>query len=329
MFKKVVMIIAVSIFVIIFGLAIVLLAACSGAAFGKGKEVYETEQAINFRGQSSVVNNDLYADRYRNLIDKFLINNGYVSLERIIFYLQQTENILDATTLPVEKWEEAYLNNLDDTKKQMIPIKTLCKELNQKEIIISIESGLNENGKYIEVLDLCHINGVDITSSNDISEDFDYLPFQFPLKSSFVTTSMVFEIRNVELDLTEEQQSSVNFHNGWDFAVPINTEIYSICDGTITNIVMTQDNDLSYNQSKNGVGNYVEVTCSNDLIAVYQHLKYNSVPYMLTKNSIVKKGDLLARSSTTGMSTGPHLHLGLRTKEGLWLDALSYIEFNL
>lgn len=323
------MIIAVSIFVIIFGLAIVLLAACSGAAFGKGKEVYETEQAINFRGQSSVVNNDLYADRYRNLIDKFLINNGYVSLERIIFYLQQTENILDATTLPVEKWEEAYLNNLDDTKKQMIPIKTLCKELNKKEIIISIESGLNENGKYIEVLDLCHLNGVDITSSNDISEDFDYLPFQFPLKSSFVTTSMVFEIRNVELDLTEEQQSSVNFHNGWDFAVPINTEIYSICDGTITNIVMTQDNDLSYNQSKNGVGNYVEVTCSNDLIAVYQHLKYNSVPYMLTKNSIVKKGDLLARSSTTGMSTGPHLHLGLRTKEGFCLDALSYIDFNL
>jgi len=39
-------------------------------------------------------------------------------------------------------------------------------------------------------------------------------------------------------------------------------------------------------------------------------------------------GEFLGKTSTTGLSTGPHLHLGLKTLDGKVLDALEYIDFD-
>ena len=90
-------------------------------------------------------------------------------------------------------------------------------------------------------------------------------------------------------------------HDAWDLAVPIGTDFYSICTGTITDIVNTQFDDNSYDVSKNDVGNYVTVACENGPTVTYRHIKANSVPSEYKVNSSIARGDLLGKTSTTGM----------------------------
>lgn len=314
--------------VILFVIIIAIVSAITGVAFGYDM-IYK--QSSSIQQSSVVINNQIYATRYRKLLNKHLIDKGYVTLERLVFYLQRKNNILDITSLSDEVWENAYLQNLNHDSKQMIPIKTICIELREDKNLplLAIESGLNKDDIYIEVIDLCNINGIDITQSDEYSENYSYLPFVFPLKTNFNITSFVFENRKVNLDLSQSEQDRINYHSGWDFSVPIGTEFHSICDGTIKNVVNTQYNDLSYQYSKNGVGNYVEVNCNNGLVVSYNHIQANSVPFLYTKaGSIIKAGNMLGRTSTTGLSTGPHLHLGLKKEDGTQLDAMQYVNFN-
>lgn len=316
-------------FAVGFLIALILIVVIAVCGYKVG-ESYVNEQVNQMRANSVVINSQLYAERYRSILNKYLISKGYVSLERLVFYLQRTNNVLDTSTLSYEVWEKAYLDNLNLEEKQMIPIKTICKKINSDTSIPSftIENGLNADGVAIDVINLCIVNDVDITQSDDYDEIYYPLPFSFPLKVNFAVTSIAFEHRQVDLgNISEEAQASTNFHSGWDLAVPTGTNFYSICDGTVSNITNTQANDLPFKQSGNSTGNYMMVTCSNGFTAMYWHLQYNSQPFQLRKGSLVRKGDLLGRTSTTGTSTGPHLHLGLKDPDGNLLDAISYIDF--
>jgi len=138
---------------------------------------------------------------------------------------------------------------------------------------------------------------------------------------------IVFEIRNVDLNLSKEEQERVNYHSGWDFAAPLETPFYNMCEGTIKNIVNSQFNDLPFSQSNNRVGNYVVVSCNNGFEINYYHIKANSVPSMYKVGTPIKEGVLLGKVSTTGLSTGSHLHVGL-TINGKKADVLEYVDFN-
>ena len=159
-----------------FVIVISLIAAIFGVNIG-----YESANNLagDYRGMSAVVNNQIYAQRYRLLLDELMVANGYVSLERLVFYLQRTNNVLDVTTLSDETWKEAYLANLNVQSRQMKPIKTVCKELKENEDLpeYTIESGTNENGVEIESLNLCYVLDKDVATSDDYTEDYPYLPF--------------------------------------------------------------------------------------------------------------------------------------------------------
>lgn len=174
-FKLSMIIVGIVMFVVII---IGIISAATGTAIG-----YENlkKQSEEKRGSVTVANNYIYAERYRTLLNSHLINDGYVSLERLVFYLQRTHNTLDTTTLSYQEWEQAYLNNLNSEKKQMIPIKTICKQIKMDSNIpdYTIESDTNSNGVYIEKLNLCEVDNVDITTSQEYSEDYPYLPLFF------------------------------------------------------------------------------------------------------------------------------------------------------
>ena len=305
----------------------ILIAGVVAGVFGKYS--YE-QQAINKKSEVSVINSQLYADKYKTLLNDHLLNDGYVSLERLVFYLQRTNNILDTSTLELGTWREAYLNNLDKDEKQMIPIKTICKNLKEDVSIPTFtqESGLNKDGFQIDVINLCMVDEIDITESDDYDELIYPQPFTFPIHRYFTISSFVFEHRNVELGLSPEEQARVNNHSGWDISVPIGTEFYSICDGVVSNMVYTQIADVPYNVSHNDTGNYISVQCNNGLVVTYAHIQHSSNPIGIIKGSLVNKGELLGKTSTTGLSTGGHLHLGLTDEKGKLLDAFDYIDFS-
>ena len=90
-----------------FVIIIAIISAITGTAIG-----YENlkRQVNENQGSIAVVNNNLYAERYRSLLNKNLLNKGYVSLERLVFYLQRTHNILDITELSDDEWNKAYID---------------------------------------------------------------------------------------------------------------------------------------------------------------------------------------------------------------------------
>ncbi len=57
---------------------------------------------------------------------------------------------------------------------------------------------------------------------------------------------------------------------------------------------------------------------------MYAHLN----GYIKKTGDIVNIGDNIAFSGNTGLSTGPHLHIGIQNKDGEFLNPQDYINFS-
>jgi murein DD-endopeptidase MepM/ murein hydrolase activator NlpD len=93
-------------------------------------------------------------------------------------------------------------------------------------------------------------------------------------------------------------------HHGVDFTAPIGTPIYAVSDGTVREA-----------GTFNGWGRTVviehELPNGEKFVSLYAHL--SRFEKNLRNGSIVKRSQLIAHSGNTGASTGPHLHLEIRT----------------
>ncbi|MDR1615132.1 MAG: peptidoglycan DD-metalloendopeptidase family protein [Campylobacteraceae bacterium] len=87
-------------------------------------------------------------------------------------------------------------------------------------------------------------------------------------------------------------------HYGIDYAAPMGTPVKAAGDGRVT-FVGTQ----------NGYGKTVKIAHEGGYSTLYAHL--NGFAKSLKSGKYVKKGELIAYVGNTGVSTGPHLHLGL------------------
>lgn len=253
-----------------------------------------------------VKNSYVYADKYKKVLNEYLTSKGYVSLERMVFYLQRTNNVLNVSELNIDKWQEAYIKNINENEKQMIPITEVCNTLSKDK---SLPNFNIKSGNDLDVIDLCY--------NENLINTYINLPFSFPLHSKFTITSFTNEGRILN-------NGKQDIHNGWDFAVPIGTNFYSICDGVVSKVGNTQVSDIPSLKSPNDVGNHIIVKCNNSMTAFYYHLKYNTIKYKVGEK--VKSGDVLGKTSTTGYSTGPHLHLGLKDSSGQVVDPMNYID---
>lgn len=88
-----------------------------------------------------------------------------------------------------------------------------------------------------------------------------------------------------------------NFHRGLDFAIPSGTPIVAAFDGEVIR--------AEYNKS---YGNVIEIKHNNTYSTVYAH----NAKLISKVGDKVKKGDMIALSGNTGISTGPHLHFEIK-----------------
>lgn len=82
-------------------------------------------------------------------------------------------------------------------------------------------------------------------------------------------------------------------HDGIDFSAPVGTKVYAPGDGTVR-----------YTGYNFGYGNKVVIDHGFGYRTVYAHLSKS----LVTTGQKVKRGDIIALSGNTGVSTGPHLH---------------------
>nr|MBQ8252250.1 peptidoglycan DD-metalloendopeptidase family protein [Lachnospiraceae bacterium] len=99
------------------------------------------------------------------------------------------------------------------------------------------------------------------------------------------------------------------FHNGVDMAAPSGSNILAAAGGSVV--------AATYNAT---MGNYVMIDHGGELYTIYMHA---SALYV-SAGDTVSKGDLIAAVGSTGRSTGPHLHFGVRLN-GSYVSPWNYL----
>lgn len=87
-------------------------------------------------------------------------------------------------------------------------------------------------------------------------------------------------------------------HLGTDYAAKTGTPIKAVADGKV-----------SFVGRKGGYGKTVEITHINGYKSLYAHT--SKFAKNLKQGQSIKQGDVIAYVGSTGVSSGPHLHLGL------------------
>ena len=104
--------------------------------------------------------------------------------------------------------------------------------------------------------------------------------------------------------------SSGRYHGGVDFPVPTGSPIYASASGTV---IIAKNLNYSY-------GHYLVVDHGNGLSTLYAH---NST-LLVGVGDHVNKGQVIARSGSTGNSTGPHCHFEVRVN-GTRVNPFNYL----
>ena len=102
------------------------------------------------------------------------------------------------------------------------------------------------------------------------------------------------------------------FHAGIDIGVPLGSPIVAANDGTVIK--------TAYSSS---YGNMIMIDHGGGIVTLYAHLsEFESEP-----GDVVTRGTTIARSGSTGWSTGPHLHFEVRVN-GKTTDPILYLKGN-
>ena len=98
--------------------------------------------------------------------------------------------------------------------------------------------------------------------------------------------------------------SQPRFHNGIDIAVPVGTPVAGVADG-----------EVIFVGRQGGYGKVVQIDHGEGQVSVYGHLDAATV----VAGQSITAGQTIARSGSTGRSTGPHLHIEIR-RDGRPID---------
>jgi murein DD-endopeptidase MepM/ murein hydrolase activator NlpD len=99
-------------------------------------------------------------------------------------------------------------------------------------------------------------------------------------------------------------------HHGTDFGAKRGTPLLAVYDGKV-----------SYAGWMNGYGKVVKIRHPRGYESLYAHQSRIRVH----RGEHVKKGQIIGYVGSTGRSTGPHLHFGLK-KNGKWVDPMRHLQ---
>ncbi len=167
-------------------------------------------------------------------------------------------------------------------------------------------TGVNES--IASTLSIMHNVGpklAPVQGLEELQSELDHLPWVLPLaENSKVQVSSLYGNRRSPID------QKVHHHRGIDFRVPVGTSIIATGDAQV----------LEIRQNPGGFGNMVVLKHGKNYVTRYAHLS----EILVRKGQIVQRGDIIAKSGNSGLSTGPHLHYEV-IKDGQPVDPVGYI----
>jgi murein DD-endopeptidase MepM/ murein hydrolase activator NlpD len=127
-----------------------------------------------------------------------------------------------------------------------------------------------------------------VEKESEWSRMYNYLPLICPV-SVKIRRGDGLKFREVHPVLGTSQ-----WHHGQDFYAPYGTEVYATGNGKV----------IESGWNNGGFGNYVVVDHGYGYQSTYGHLSDIKV----TRGAVVKRGDLVGLTGSSGISSGPHLH---------------------
>lgn len=218
---------------------------------------------------------------------------GLVAVGTILYLNDSVEQI----ELKRQNTQLAYEQLKDKNKELDVSVKeTQRKLVSKKQELSEVSDYLSEIETLIgiaPVADMSLQERVSLTKLNSehMATLLQFIPSGSPIEYTGITSKYG--------DRVHPTLNRKEFHRGLDMKAPMNTPVYATADGIV---------EYSGLHEKSGFGNLVILQHNYGFKAYFAHL--NKV--VAKAGKFVKKGDLIAYTGNSGMSSGPHLHYELR-----------------
>lgn len=246
-----------------------------------------------------------YVEKVTNY-DKVLLNKYQQVLDEVTIARQKAEEKQREVTATKNslKYEKEKLEQLSDEKTRQIKIYQGLVADNRQNVA-SYAAQIADQEKEVEAI---LREGRDKISQSEKSGDtVQILPtngeYAWPLPVSGRITS-TFGYRKAPT------AGASSYHKGVDIAVNTGTNVLACKEGKVVT--------AAYSSS---AGNYVAIYHGGGIYSYYMHCSQ-------LKTSVgkhVEKGQVIARSGSTGISTGPHLHFAMY-KSGNYVNPMYYVK---
>jgi len=163
----------------------------------------------------------------------------------------------------------------------------------RKEVLKNVENG-NEDGNEDGSIDVEALKKEITSSMNAVEEIKKYLASE--QKVFFSSPSGWPAVGKISSGFGMREHPRFGgrkMHTGIDITMPRGTPLQATADGVV-----------SFSGRNGGNGNVVVIEHGHGLTSVYAHNSKNSVK----AGQAIKRGEVIALSGSTGVSTGPHLH---------------------
>lgn len=250
------------------------------------------------------------------IVKKFLLYIslaiGFIALVAVgtILYLDysvdQIELKRQSTQLAFEELQEKNIEldlSMRDTQRKLLTKK---QELNE------VSDSLSEIETLIGLAPVAEMSLKERASLTKLNSEhmatlLQFIPSGSPIEYNGITSKYGYRVHPT---LNRKE-----FHRGLDMRAAMKTPVYATADGIV---------EYSGHHEKSGFGNLVILQHNYGFKTYFAHL--NSV--VVKSGKFVKKGDLIAYTGNSGMSSGPHLHYEIRFIHRT-VDPIYFVEWNV
>lgn len=238
--------------------------------------------------------------------DKVLLNRYQQVLDEVALAQKKAEEKQKEVTAAkiTLKYEKEKLEQISEEKTRQIKVyQGLISDNKQDVASYALQIAQQER----EIEDLLQQNRTSISEQEKNGDTVQIVPttgeYAWPLPVSGRITS-TFGYRKAPT------AGASSYHKGVDIAVNTGTNVLACKEGKVVT--------AAYSAS---AGNYVAIYHGGGIYSYYMHCSQ-------LKTSVgkhVEKGQVIARSGSTGISTGPHLHFAMY-KAGNYVNPMYYVK---
>lgn len=236
----------------------------------------------------------------RNQLDEYVKTTELIALCKE--ELESEKEVLDEAKLAVEA-EETAVNALISEKEAQI--LSVSSDISTKEAAIKEYEDMiaTENAEIAALEKAVAEEKARLAAANAQARIYDGGMFTWPCPGYKRISDEYGNRMHPTLGIEK-------FHNGLDMAAASGTPILAAYDGDVV--------AAAYSSS---MGNYIMIDHGGGLYTIYMH----SSALYVSKGQSVYKGQTIAAVGSTGRSTGPHLHFGVRLN-GNYVNPWNYLK---